>query len=350
MKKKSFLALLAALTMACTLGTACAEGALTLDGTVQPGQTLTLLAPYSGVVGDYDAEAGDEVKADEALFAISATEIRADFDGTVTAVFAQAGDSAAYVQARYGALGYLEREELYVGECSITGASSDNENKLVHPGEHVYIRSSNDSDRKGEAIVTSVSGKDYQLEVTYVDDLRYNEQIRVYRESDFDSDSCIGTGKLSRIDPDAVTAEGYVLAVHVKDGQTVSRGDLLFTVVGDQLEDMQGGDGSVSLPQDGVLLSVLCESGAQIAKDAPMATYCPAGEMKVVCSVDEDDLALIEIGAQATVTLDAYEGQPMKGEVVKIARAANENGEYDVTVALEASELTRIGMSATVAL
>ena len=51
-----------------------------------------------------------------------------------------------------------------------------------------------------------MSGKGYTLEVETSDELRVDEQIKVYRESNFDSDSCIGSGKLNRADPVAVSA------------------------------------------------------------------------------------------------------------------------------------------------
>lgn len=343
--KKLFgaLALIAALLCA---SCASAEETLELDGMIEAGSVRTILAPYSGVVGDFDAQAGDALAAGDALFAISTKKVYADFDGTVVGLFAEPGDSAASVQDRFGALLSVERTILYRGDCSTSGADSDNEDKIVYPGEKVYIRSSGDNDRKGEAIITSVSGKNYTLEVTYSDDLRLSEQIKVYREADFDADSCIGTGRLSRIDPVAVTAEGHVLAVHVTEGQTVARGDLLVEIVPDALDGLAGGDGSVAMPQDGVLLSVLCESGANIAKDAPMATYCPAGRLKLVCTADEEELAQIELGQDAQVTLDAYPDAPVKGVVTKISSVAGDHG-YDVTIEFEDSDLARIGMNAS---
>ena len=136
-------------------------------------------------------------------------------DGTVTAVFAQPGDSAASVEERYGALAYIEQDVLYRAECTTTGGDSDNENKMIHVGEKVYIRSTANNERVGEARVIGVEGKSYTLEVTSQTDMRLNENIKVYRSANHANSSCIGTGKLSRIDPQGVTATGYVLAAYV---------------------------------------------------------------------------------------------------------------------------------------
>ncbi|MBR7146125.1 MAG: MlrC C-terminal domain-containing protein [Oscillospiraceae bacterium] len=258
--------LIAALLCLCCL-TAGTAMALEIEGKIQPAKTLSIRAPYSGMADDVEWAAGDEVLAGDALAVLSTTKVYADFDGTVTGIFAQAGDSAASVAERYGALMYVEREALYTAQCTTSGAASDNENKIVHAGETVYIRSTADSKREGVARVTGVSGNSYTLEVVLEDDLKLNDSIKVYRDDDFDADSCIGMGKLSRIDPVAVTAEGSVLAVHVQPGQKVARGEVLLEIVPDVLEGMKGGDGSVYAPQDGVLLSVLIQGGEQVAKE-----------------------------------------------------------------------------------
>ena len=128
--------------------TAFAEG-VKIDGSIKSAETKTILAPYSGVVDNYAVTAGDAVSMGDALFALRTEQIYADFDGTVTAVFAQPGDSAASVEERYGALAYIEQDVLYRAECTTTGGDSDNENKMIHVGEKVYIRSTSNNDRVG---------------------------------------------------------------------------------------------------------------------------------------------------------------------------------------------------------
>lgn len=125
-----------------------------------------------------------------------------------------------------------------------------------------------------------------------------------------------------------------MLAAYVEDGQHVSRGDVLFDVVPDVLDGMVGGDGHVYMPEDGVLLSVSAVSGEQAAKDAVLATYCPKDAMRLVCSVDEQDLSELAVGDVMQVTLDAYEDKPLSGTIVKIASASGDDGtntSFDVT-------------------
>lgn len=341
--------LLAALLLTAIMPAALAEG-LEIEGTIQAGQTRSITAPYSGTLGDFTAEAGDVLSAGDALFPVSTQKIYAPADGTVTGLFAQAGDDAATVQERYGALCYLEDAVQYEANCTGSGADRDIEDKVVHAGETVYLKSTQNSSHKGEGVVTSVSAEGFTVEITRMDELNLNESVKVYRDSDCDSDSCIGSGRTAHRAARAVTATGSVLRVCVSEGQTVRRGDLLFEIVPDALEGMTGGDGTVKMPEDGVLLSVSAQTGTQTQKDAVLATYCPAGAMVLVCAVDEDDLAVLEPGTHVNVTLDAWPEETLDGTVEKIAYAANEQGEFEVTVSMPQADDLRIGLNATASL
>lgn len=346
--------IMAALLLAAMLPAgALAEESIRIDGTIEAIRTQTITTPHSGMVGDFAVREGDVLLAGEPLFTLDAQEVYADFDGTITGLFAEPGDGAASVQDRYGALCYIERDTLYTADCTTAGAASDNEYKIIHVGEKVYLRSEGNSSRKGEAIVTSVEGKRYTLELTTHEDIRINENINVYRDDRHTSSSRIGEGTVHRVDPIGVTAEGYVRAVHVVDGQKVSRGDLLFEIVPDALDGMQGSDGSVKMPADGVLLSVNCQSGEQVSKDQPLATYCERQDMQLVCPVDEEDLARIAVGMEVQVTLDAYPDEVLTGTVEAIAGASAKDGnasQFDVTIRLPLSDHVRIGMNATATL
>ena len=344
---KKLVSLLTAALLLVVLPAALAEG-LTLEGAVQAGRTLSITAPYSGTVGDFTAKAGDAVSAGEALFAIATQKVYAEADGTVTGLFAAAGDSAQTVQERYGALCYIEDDVRYKAVCTNAGADGDIEDRIVHAGEAVYIKSTQNTSRKGEGIVTAVSAEGYTVEITRMNDLNLNESVKIYRDSDYDADSCIGSGRTAAVPATAVNATGSVLRVCVSDGQHVRRGDLLFEIVPDALDGLRGGDGTVTMPEDGVLLSVSAQSGAQAAKDAVLATYCPAGELEVICPVDEDDLSALRVGARVSVMLDALPGETLDGTLEAIAHAPNAEGSYDVTVSLRDTENVRIGMSATV--
>lgn len=48
--------------------------------------------------------------------------------------------------------------------------------------------------------------------------------------------------------------------------------------------------------------------------------------MRLVCSVDEQDLSELAVGDVMQVTLDAYEDKPLSGTIVKIASASGDDG------------------------
>ena len=344
MKKTMALLLTLLLLPVCAL----AGETIRIDGTIEAGQIRTIAAPHTGRVGDFSARKGDWVSAGETLFTLSATPVYAEFDGTVTGLFAEPGDHAAAVQARYGALCFMERRNLYTADCSTSGAASENENRIIHVGEHVFIRSTANNDRRGEATVIGVDGSRYTLEVTKEKELRLNEQVKVYRDDSYRSEDCIGSGRVHRIEPEAVMAEGYVRSVHVQDGQTVQRGDLLFEIVPDALAGLRGFDGCVRMPADGVLLSIECQSGQEAAKDTTLATYCERSDLRLVCAVDEEDLSHIALGQRVTVTLDAMRDAPIDGTVLSISGASGEDSSgFDVIIMLEENENVRVGMNAT---
>lgn len=344
---KKICSLLTALLLMAVLPAALAEG-LELEGTVRAGRTLSVTAPYSGTIGDFTARAGDLLSAGDALFPIATQKVYAEAGGTIVGLFAEAGDRAETVAARYGALCYIEDDVRYKVVCTGAGADGDIEDKVVHAGESVYIKSTQNSSRKGEGRVTAVSENGFTVEISRMDDLNLNESVKLYRDSDCDTDSCIGSGKTAAVPATAVSASGSVLRVCVSDGQIVRRGDVLFEMVPDALDGLRGGEAFAAMPEDGVLLSVSAQSGAQAAKDAVLATYCPAGEIEVVCPTDEDDLAQVRVGARVTVTLDALPERTLEGTVERIAFAANADGAYEVTVSLRETEDVRIGMSARV--
>ena len=321
-----------------------------LEGKVQAGRVLSITAPYSGTVGDFAAQAGDQVTAGEMLFPLGTTKVYAETDGVISGLFALPGDSAQAAAAKYGALCYLEPQVQFEAACTSMGADTDVEDKIVHPGETVYLKSTQNSERDGKGRVTSVTAQGYTVEILDMGKMRIGENVKIYRDSDHDADSCIGSGRTAWIAPQAVTGEGYVLSCYVAEGQVVARGDLLFEMAPEALEGMRGGESAALMPQDGVLLAVYAKSGARAAQHEVLATYCPAGEYEVVCPADEMDLAGVKVGARVRVVLDAFEEAPVDGEVTGIALAADEAGAFNVTVKLLDTQNVRIGMTATVEL
>ncbi len=67
----------------------------------------------------------------------------------------------------------------------------------------------------------------------------------------------------------------------------------------------------------------------------------------ITLSVDELDIGSVEKKQNATVTLDAFEGQEFSGTVSKVSASSTSNGKYDVEVTLEREDGMLAGMSAS---
>ena len=104
---------------------------LSLNGTVEAGVTVPVYAPIGGTVENVSVETGMHVSAGDTLFSYRTEKTYAAGDGTVTGVFAKAGDDAETVTELYGADLYIEGTALYTISASTSKAYSSVETSLV---------------------------------------------------------------------------------------------------------------------------------------------------------------------------------------------------------------------------
>lgn len=222
----------AAFAAALTLTASCALAA-TADAKIVAPNTEKITAPFAGTLLPFDYETGDSVSAHETLFTLDTIPVYATQAGTVSAVFASVGDDASGVAAHYGALAVIEPKNALYIDASTDQAYNDADNRYIHAGETLYLKLSND---KGTGVVTSVSGKKYTVEILS-GSFDVDDTVRCFRESTTPSDSEVGRGKVTRYADVQVNANsGRIAAVHVKPGDAVEVGDLLFELVDAQSE------------------------------------------------------------------------------------------------------------------
>lgn len=343
---KTKLITLVTLLLSLALCAACGLAATANAAIVAP-ETVKVTAPFSGTLLPFDLTAGDEVAAGQLLFAFDATPIYAAQDGTVSAVFAEPGDDAAGVTARYGSIAVIEpTRPLYVA-ASTAQAYDDDENRYLHAGETLYLKCGSE---KGTGRVTSVSGSSYIVEIL-TGSYDVGDTVRCYRESSMPSDSETGRGSVTRYADVSVAAEGRVAAVHVKAGDTVKTGDLLFEVVDSQCP--RGASLSLSAPASGAVTLLNTVSGAQVYRGQLLCEIADLTHLELSAEVDELDLARISIGDTLSFTLDAYAGETFSGAVTSIRPIGTkkQNATYfDVRITLPAGKLLLPGMNATVTL
>ena len=344
MKQKliTFAALIAAFSLSC----ACALGATANAAIVAP-ETAKITAPFAGTLLPFDLAAGDSVTAGDRLFALDTTPVYAAQSGTVAAVFAAAGDDAAGVSAHYGALAVIEPEHPLLIDADTDDAYDNDDNKYIHAGEMVYLKH---GDEKGTGVVTSVSGKDYTVEVL-TGNFDLDDTVRCYRESAMPYDSEIGRGKVKRFADAKVSANGRIAAVHVQPGDTVKTGDLLFETV-DALSAV-GASPEIAAPVTGAVTALYAASGAQVYRGQLLLEIADLTKLELSAEIDEIDLAAIRVGDVLAYTLDAYADKTFTGTVTEIRPIGEkrQNASYfDVRITAPEGVTLLPGMNATVTL
>lgn len=334
----------AALLLVLTLGAACALGA-TANAVIVAPETAKITAPFSGTLLPFDLTAGDEVAAGDTLFAMDTVPVYATQSGTVSAVFAKAGDDASGVIAHYGSLAVIEPTHALYVAADNSQAYDDDENRYLHAGETLYLKCGSE---KGTGIVTSVSGNAYNVDIL-TGSFDVGDTVRCYRESGTPSDSETGRGRVTRYADISVAAEGRIAAVHVKAGDTVSVGDLLFEVIdGQSAKDVPL---TLTAPVSGAVTSLSTVSGAQVYRGQLLCEIADLTKLELSAEVDELDFSAISVGTTLSFTLDAYAGETFSGTVTEIRPVGitRQNATYyDVRITLPAGKTLLPGMNATV--
>ena len=168
--------------------------------------------------------------------------------------------------------------------------------------------------------------------------------------------------------PVSVTGAGRVSKIYVSEGDSVKRGDLLFSMDStDVSKSIEAAELAISIsekniekaqakladnatiaPVSGVLSALSVQEGQQVTAGMAVGQVVSTTEQQVVIEVDELDIPLVKLGQKAVIRVDALEDREFSGRVEKIAELGLTMGgitTYDVTIALENPEDIRIGMS-----
>jgi HlyD family secretion protein len=355
MKTKRSVALLCALLL-CAALPAAALAAVAYDGTVVSGGAVSVLAPFGGTVGTVYVQAGDEVNLGASLAKIVTTKVYAQTDGTVSGLFGQVGDSAEDVAARSGAVLYIAPANRYTVTADIQKAYNSSDNKYVNIGETVYVKSLYTA-RGNEAVgvVTAASGTAYTVETTQ-GELMMEETVVLFRTADYQTESRIGRGTVSRTAEVAVTGTGSIVYLHVKDGDAVTRGQLLFETVTGTLDGLYATGDIIMTDVAGIVAAVSVETGGTVSKGAAVATVYPRDTMQVLVAIDEYDLPDIREGDPVSIVFSYDEAgeQAVTGTVRLISHTSASTDTSDVTyncyIDFPVNEKVRLGMTAVVTL
>lgn len=346
---KKFVCLLLAL---CLLGgaTALAEtdlsGRAIADGTVNAVSYRDITAPFSGTLAAFDLESGDTVTAGAVLMRCVTQDVYATENGVVRAVFIKPGDDASAAMMRYGAVMGVEPAVAYQVAATTSGAYNDNDNKILHLGETLYFKTSGQNGADGEGRVVQVSQSSYTVDVLK-GDFDLNDEVTLYRRTNYASDSNVGKGKVLRRDALPVAGAGRVVAVYVQEGTPVTAGERLASFVSADAAP----DAAAEVTSDvaGVIRTVSVAPGQQVWKGQALCRIDLTDALEVTADVDEVDLGGLKVGDLLPVTLDMQEGNVLMGTVTQISAlgVSRQNAAYFTVHAAIPAGSAMLGASAS---
>lgn len=349
--KRTLSILLLITLLVCSAAYASAEE-LELTGTVSATQTITLSAPAAGKVESCTVTPGDHVEAGTALLSLQTTKVYAEQDGTVR-IFGQPGDSVTALTTRYGGVAYVEPAQRYTISGSTKNAYSNDDNKRIHAGETVYLRSTNNYKLKSTGTVTTVSGTSYTVEVDG-NTFTSNTSVSIYRDPDYINTSLLGSGKITQASAVVYGGTGYLVKLHVQSGQQVSTGDLLYETLEGSFAPGTVNMNMVYADQAGVIAAVATGKGQTITADTAVIELYPDAGMRIIVSVPEGDLFRVEPGMTVQYLLSGQEesAEPLTGTVEKISLLPDEDTTYGTTYTVSVIPETvghlRYGLTVTV--
>ena len=341
MRSKKLLSL--CLCALCLTGAARAE--IALSGTVAARETAAVTANTGGSVEEVFVRAGDRVEEGDVVATVALTGVYAPADGTVRGIMAEAGDSAGQTVLSIAPM------SKYTVTADISDAYDSAANKHVTVGETVYMECSRDGSHVAVGRVVKAEGSAYTVEVTG-GELYMEETVYIYRDEEHSSSARIGSGTVSRTAELAVSGTGRVVEMYVSEGERVERGQLLFTCVeADTVEDALLG-GEIRSTASGVVASVAAQAGQQAAVGSTVLTVYPTEGFCVELSVEEADLAAVNVGDSVRLSFDfdAEGALTCEGTVTEISylgESTEAGTVYTAWVDFDPPEDVRLGMTVT---
>ena len=311
------------LILVLAVGGACAES-LSLNGTIEAGVTVPVYAPIGGTIESVTVEQGMRVNAGDTLFSYRTEKTYAAEDGTVSGVFVAPGDDAETMTERYGADLYIEGKSKYTISATTAKAYSSEDTMLIHTGEKVYLLCSN---------------------------FIVGDMVYIYRDSEYSDKQRIGRGSATRMNPTAVNTTGAIVNVAVKDGDEVTRGDLLMETLTGIFDRYEMSGTSVTAEEEGVITTVSAEAGTAVSKGDIVAKIAPFTGVRVKALVNADDRKELKAGDKVTITLESNDTKSYEGTIQYISEVPEEDTDttqYKVMVDFTPDENVAIGMSVVV--
>jgi len=336
-------------------GTALADYELSYEGTVTAEDSVPVPAIYGGKVSVLNVRKGDLVHKGDLIAEIASTLNYAPLEGTISGVYAAEGDDAESIGERYGAVLYIEPLHKYTIAATTDKAYNSSETHFIHLGETVYLSCVSDGSHYGTGIVSALTENGYNVEVAG-GEFYIGEKVGIYRDPDYTKESCLGRGTLDRATPIAVKGSGSILKVHVKNGDFVERGQLLFETVEGVLDGLYSPQTGVTATEDGIIASVEASIGASVGKGDAVVKVYPLDQLQISFDLPEADLSSISLGDPVNIEFywDNDGAMNTTGTITSVSHIGEAESEssdkmfYKTCVNFKYVDGIRIGMNVSV--
>lgn len=350
--KKVLLSLVLALIVTLTACPCLAAAETTFEGTVVSGESVSITAPFGGTISSFRLREGGKISVGDPIATIETTKVYASCAGTVSGVFGQVGDSVEDVVARYGTVLYIAPENKYAITADIEKAYNSSESRYVNIGETVYVSCSSDGAHTAAGVITGVDGTSYTVETTS-GELLMEETVNIYRSAGIETKSRIGRGTVSRTSEITVSGSGSILYMHVKDGDAVARGDLLFETVTGTFDGLYATSNQIVSDVSGIIASVDVAAGSSVSKGGTLLTVYPADSLQIEISIAEYDLSSISEGDQVTIGFNWDESSStvytgVVSMISHISASSDAEASYKGYIDFDPGQDVRLGMTVVV--
>ena len=99
----------------------------------------------------------------------------------------------------------------------------------------------------------------------------------------------------------------------------------------DEVTNAMNGDGVITSPCDGIVSGISSAAGDSVSANASILSVYGDSSVSMAVSVSEDDIASVEVGQQASLSLSAYEGQTLSATVDSITAQPARSGSSSVS-------------------
>jgi len=320
------------------------------EGNVVATNTVLVTSPYGGSLESVLVREGQKIEVGDTIATMHTTQYYASEDGIIRGIFAEPGDAVSSSEAVL----YIGPANEYTISCTTNKAYASQDTKYVTVGETVYIVSVTDDSYSGVGIITEVNQESYTVQTTS-GDFYLERNVYIYRSPDYETETRLGRGTVYRQDEMPIYGSGSLLKLYVENGETVTRGQLLFeTVSGDMAYDASQ-DGVITSDVSGVISSLNIAVGDTISKDSVLMTVIPTGDYEIEFLIGEDLLSSVYVGQDATIVFDWSEdvGEVLSGVVTHISYESETSTESTETqfkgyISFSADDTVKQGMSVTI--